>query len=84
MLYRPVNMSGVASRGDQRFLILLVKAIRVCVRSLANSLVRTGPGSLFNCQEKPNPISRQAMLWAHLDSNQGPRDYESPALTAEL
>ena len=22
--------------------------------------------------------------WARLDSNQGPRDYESPALTAEL
>ena len=24
------------------------------------------------------------MIWAHQDSNLGPRDYESPALTAEL
>ena len=26
----------------------------------------------------------QSEGWARLDSNQGPRDYESPALTAEL
>ena len=37
----------------------------------------------------PFPIPKSAirdpkMHWAHQDSNLGPRDYESPALTAEL
>jgi hypothetical protein len=35
-----------------------------------------------------NPMLRKSAIrnskWARLDSNQGPRDYESPALTAEL
>ena len=33
-----------------------------------------------------NPQIRKSenLLWAHQDSNLGPRDYESPALTAEL
>ena len=29
-------------------------------------------------------IFQQDSWWAHLDSNQGPTDYESAALTAEL
>jgi hypothetical protein len=29
-------------------------------------------------------IRNLKFLWAHQDSNLGPRDYESPALTAEL
>ncbi len=35
--------------------------------------------------ERYRPVSlTRGGKWAHLDSNQGPRDYESPALTAEL
>ena len=30
------------------------------------------------------PVNDASVDWARLDSNQGPRDYESPALTAEL
>ena len=33
---------------------------------------------------KRNPPGRGVSLWARLDSNQGPTDYESAALTAEL
>jgi hypothetical protein len=29
-------------------------------------------------------VNNASVDWARLDSNQGPRDYESPALTAEL
>ena len=33
------------------------------------------------CAEEEARRSGQLNLWAHLDLNQGPRDYESPALT---
>ena len=39
-----------------------------------------GPGGLvIRCLHR-----RILTEWAHQDSNLGPRDYESPALTAEL
>ena len=31
-----------------------------------------------------SPIENRKLKWARQDSNLGPRDYESPALTAEL
>jgi hypothetical protein len=40
-----------------------------------------------NAQRPPFPVLRlssRRIYWAHQDSNLGPRDYESPALTAEL
>ena len=33
---------------------------------------------------RPVRVYRNCVAWARQDSNLGPRDYESPALTAEL
>src|SRR5215213_5732981 len=37
-----------------------------------------------NAVPKLSPHHQRAKNWARWDSNPGPRDYESPALTAEL
>jgi hypothetical protein len=38
----------------------------------------------MGAQESLNDAQQYSAIWACLDSNQGPRDYESPALTAVL
>jgi hypothetical protein len=40
--------------------------------------------SVSPIRTKPSPCFAQNESWARQDSNLGPRDYESPALTAEL
>ena len=42
------------------------------------------PRAAFGARERENPRYRGLLLWARQDSNLGPTDYESAALTAEL
>ncbi len=44
----------------------------------------TGPPTLLRRDSFRFVAALQAKAWARQDSNLGPRDYESPALTAEL
>jgi hypothetical protein len=53
------------------------------LRQLGFSLVRLG-GILSIVPARCASQSEMSLIWACLDSNQGPRDYESPALTAVL
>jgi hypothetical protein len=68
--------------------VLIIRAARrqnqrTKKRDLKNDQGKTSDAlhSIDNCK---STIENRKLKWARQDSNLGPRDYESPALTAEL
>ena len=81
-----IRIDEVNIPGDKN--VLIIRAARrqnhrAQKRDLKNDERKTSE-ALHRIDNRKSTIENRKLKWARQDSNLGPRDYESPALTAEL
>ena len=81
-----IRIDEVNVSGDKDVLIIRAASRqnhRAEKRDLENDERKTSE-ALHRIDNRKSTIENRKLKWARQDSNLGPRDYESPALTAEL